>query len=328
MEYIEGPGLSLLSEHWAGQDQKLDKQRRANFFRDLSRIILSLARVPFPRIGSLSLDHRGVVQLENRPLNFRLQQLENKNVPTDIDRDTTYSSTEVYFSSLLSCHDNRILHQTNSILSQSDGEMQLAVLAAMRALLPQYATRRFRKGPFFFNLIDVHPNNVFVDANWRIKCLIDLEWACVRPVEMLLAPVWVTGKRVDQLPPGEHLDTYHGILEEFFDAFDQEQSSFPPIQNSDILPTTEMMRKGFETGHFWFFHALDNPKVACNLFFQHILPIFAGSVSENSVAGFKACLAQFWKRGSKGIIEKKLRDRKIYEEKLTNMFESDLPTLD
>ena len=188
MEYIEGPGLSLLSEHWAGQDQQHDRQRRAKIFRDLSRIILNLARVPFPRIGSLVLDHRGIVQLENRPLNFRLQQLENKGVPTNIDRDTTCSNTEGYFFSLLSCHDNRILHKANSTRSKSDGETQLAVLAAIRALLPHYATRRFRDGPFLFNLIDVHPNNVFVDANWRIKSLIDLEWACARPVEMLLAP--------------------------------------------------------------------------------------------------------------------------------------------
>lgn len=322
MEYIEGSGLSLLSDHWASQDHQHDRQRRANFFRDLSRIILSLARFPFPRIGSLVLDHRGIVQLGNRPLNFRLQQLENKSVPTDIDRDTTYSSTETYFSSLLSCHDNRILHQANSILSQSDGKTQLAVLTAMRALLPHYATRRFRDGPFLFSLIDIHPNNVFVDADWRIKSLIDLEWACVRPVEMLLAPVWVTGKRVDQLPPGEHLDEYHVILQEFFDAFDREQSSFFPMQ--DTSPTTDLMRKGFETGHFWFFHALDNPKVACNLFFQHILSIFASSISENNVAEFKECLAQLWKKDSKEIIEKKLRDRKLYERKLRNMFDPGL----
>ncbi|KAI4217620.1 MAG: hypothetical protein LQ351_000216 [Letrouitia transgressa] len=328
MEYIEGPGLSLLSEHWAGQDQQHDRQRRANFFRDLSHIILNLARVPFPQIGSLVLDHRGIVQLRNRPLNFRLHQLENKGVPTDIDRDKTYSSTEVYFSSLLSCHDNRILHQANSILSQLDGKTQLAVLAAMRALLPHYATRRFRDGPFFFNLIDVHPNNVFVNADWRIKSLIDLEWACIRPIEMLLPPVWVTGKRVDQLPPGEHLNAYHAALEEFFDAFNRVQTSFPPPQNSGISLTTDVMRKGFETGHFWFFHALDNPKVACNLFFQHILPIFAGPTSAKSLDEFKGCLAQLWKRDSKEIIEKKLRDRELYERKLNVMFESNLQRLD
>lgn len=323
MEYIEGPGLSLLSQHWAGQDQQQDRERRANFFHDLSRIMLALARVPFPRIGSLVLDHRGVVHLGNRPLNFRLQQLENKSVPTDIDRDKIYASTEAYISSLLSCHDNRILHQANSILSQPDGETQLAVLAAMRALLPHYTSRRSREGPFFFTLIDIHPNNVFVDADWRIRSLIDLEWACVRPVEMLLPPVWVTGKRVDQLPPGEHLDAYHAVLEEFFDTFDREQISFPPLQNSDVLLTTDVMRKGFETGHFWFFHALDNPKVACNLFFQHVLPIFAGSTSGKSVAAFKGCLAQLWQRNSKEAIEKKLRDRELYEKKLTVLFAAD-----
>ena len=143
---------------------------------------------------------------------------------------------------------------------------------------------------------------------------------------MLLPPVWVIGKRVDQLPPGEHLDAYHFVLEEFFDAFDRELSSFPPMQNSDVSLTTDIMRKGFETGHFWFFHALDNPKVACNLFFQHILPIFACSIDGKSVAGFKGCLAQLWRRNSKETIEKKLRDREQYESKLRIMFESDSPS--
>lgn len=145
---------------------------------------------------------------------------------------------------------------------------------------------------------------------------------------MLLPPVWVTGRRVDQLPPGEHLDAYRIALEEFFNAFDQEQNSFPPKQNSNNVLTTELMRKGFETGHFWFFHALDNPKVACNLFFQHILPNFTGSLHENSVAGFKGCLAMLWKRDAKDIIEKKLRDRKPYEEKLRDMFESNVRKVD
>ena len=121
MEYIEGPDIPLLSEHWAGQNQSRNEQQRTNFFRDLSRIMLNLACIPFHRIGSLILDHQGIVQLENRPLNFRLQQLENKGVPTNIDRDRTFSNTEAYYSSLLSCHDNRILDQVNSILSQSDG---------------------------------------------------------------------------------------------------------------------------------------------------------------------------------------------------------------
>jgi hypothetical protein len=325
MEYVEGPGIALLSRDWAKQDEELDRQRRTNFFRDLSRVILRLAHVPFPRIGSLILDNRGVVRLANRPLNFRLQQLENKSVPTDIDRETTFSSTEVYFSSLLTCHDNRVLHQANSLLSQSDGETQLSVLAAMRALLPRYATSRLREGPFFFTLIDVHPNNVFVDADWRIKSLIDLEWACVRPVEMLLAPVWLTGRRVDMLPPGKDLDTYLAKLEEFFDAFDQEQSALVQTQNSAVSLTTDIMRKGFASGQFWFLHALDNPKTACNLFFQHILPRFSGSTSENNMSGFKRHLAHLWNSNSQTIIDKKLKDRELYEEELKKMFKSGSP---
>ena len=71
-------------------------------------------------------------------------------------------------------------------------------------------------------------------------------------------------------------------------------------------------------GQFWFFHAQDNPKVACNLLFQHVLPMFTGSVGENDMAGFKRCLTPFWERDTKGIIESKLRDE-AYKRKLRHV---------
>ncbi|KAF2804498.1 uncharacterized protein BDZ99DRAFT_397976, partial [Mytilinidion resinicola] len=85
---------------------------------------------------SLTIDDRGFLLLSNRPLTFRLHQLENKGIPIDIRRPTTYAPVEAYFLDLLSCHDRRIQHQANSIRDQSDGETQLSVPAAMRALLP------------------------------------------------------------------------------------------------------------------------------------------------------------------------------------------------
>ena len=64
------------------------------FLRDLSNIILSLAQHPFPKIGSLIITNDGFLQLYNRPLTFRLQQLENKGIPTGIDRSNIYFSTD------------------------------------------------------------------------------------------------------------------------------------------------------------------------------------------------------------------------------------------
>jgi hypothetical protein len=42
-------------------------------------------------------------------------------------------------------------------------------------------------------LTDLHGPNIFVDQDWHIKHIIDLEWACSLPIEMLGPPYWMTG---------------------------------------------------------------------------------------------------------------------------------------
>jgi hypothetical protein len=59
----------MLSESWENQYQ--DKNRRANLFKDLSRIMLSLGRVPLPRIGSFTINDEGILSLTNRPLTLQ-----------------------------------------------------------------------------------------------------------------------------------------------------------------------------------------------------------------------------------------------------------------
>ena len=318
MDYVEASDGKLLSKSWTSHQR--DQRRRANFLGDLSRVMLSMAQFSFPRIGSMTIDKDGFLRLTNRPLTFRIQQLENKGVPTGVGRSDTYSSVDAYFSDLLSCHDRRINYQANSIRDQSDGEKQLSVLSAMRALLPHFISRDLRHGPFIFTLMDVHPNNVFVDDDWHIKCLIDLEWACVRPIEMVLPPVWLTGRRVDELPNGSHLEAYTLILEEFFDSFSKMESLLRS-KNSDSLLSTQLVRRSWDSGSFWYFHALDNPKVVQNLFFQHIQCIFMRSRDHARMAQLVNILAPLWGRYAQSTISLKLTHLEAYEKKLREFFD-------
>ena len=269
-DYVEPSEGKLLSYYWTDKSHEIE--RRKNFFRDLSQIILSLAQFPFPRIGSLTIDDEGLLQLSNRPLTFRLQQLENKGVSTGISRARTYCSTDSYLADLLSCHERTIKSQANSIRGEADDEMQLSVLTTMTAVLPQFVDDKYRHGPFVFTLTDIHPNNVFVDKNWRITCIIDLEWACVKPVDMVLPPVWLTGRKVDELPQGDQLDKYKLLLDEFLECFEVEEKKAPPRTSSAIL-STESLRNSWVMGRFWYFHALDNLKVMRKLYFQHFKSI-------------------------------------------------------
>lgn len=90
MDYIEQDNSKMLSDSW--EDKRDEKARRSNLFRGLSRITLSLARVPLQRIGSFTIDDGGVMSLANRPLTLRLHQLENEGIPIDIARQDTYTT--------------------------------------------------------------------------------------------------------------------------------------------------------------------------------------------------------------------------------------------
>lgn len=320
MEYIEPVQGKLLSTCWT--DKSHAREQRMNFLRDLSRVMLSLAQYPFPKIGSLTISDSGFIQLCNRPLTFRLQQLENKGIPTGIDRSNTYSSTDSYLADLLSCHDSRIKHQANSIRNEADGKRQLSVLAAMRAATPRFVSPDHRHGPFVFTLTDIHPNNVFVDENWRITCIIDLEWACVRAIDMALPPVWLTGRKVDELPEGQHLDEYKTILGEFFDCFAVEEERLGSDFSSKPKPFsrknlgTQSMRQSWDSGRFWYFHALDNPKVMERLFSQHIKPRCRGLGHDEGVY-------MSWESDAlKKLIRSKMSDARAYRTRLCHAFGS------
>jgi len=68
------------------KDCRHDETRRNNLYRGISRIMLDLAKVPLPRIGSWKMDGRGVISLTNRPL-LDLTMLWNRHeIPTGVPR--------------------------------------------------------------------------------------------------------------------------------------------------------------------------------------------------------------------------------------------------
>ncbi|PLB49352.1 hypothetical protein P170DRAFT_408496 [Aspergillus steynii IBT 23096] len=317
MEDVGNSDVQMLSETWDEHRSQQDKRR--NLFKGLSRIMLSLSRIPLPRIGSWTLDSNGVLQLSNRPLTLRLHQLENGGIPTNISRSLTYSAADAYYHDLLSCHDSRIRHQPNSITDEEDARAQMARLTMMRALIPHFSDREYRSGPFFYRLTDLHPSNLFVDSNWNIKAVIDLEWACSLPAETLRPPYWLTGRSIDELT-GKHLETFRRAHDEFVDIFEQEEKLFPPITVNDVsFSRTDLMRRSSQVGAFWYFHALDSPKGLFNLFGQHVYPRFISS--RGIPREFSEVASGLWAPDGEDVIAHKLRDKEGYEELLRQRFE-------
>ncbi|EEQ91173.2 uncharacterized protein BDCG_06293 [Blastomyces dermatitidis ER-3] len=143
------------------------------------------------------------LRLANQPLTSMLQELENTEVLMHIVRDRTYTSVIAYVTDLLSYHDNQLRHNLNAVKGIGGCISQIY--------------HDYDAGPFAFSLTDLHQSNIFVDKDWNITHIIDLEWAASLPFEFIQLPHWLGGKELDAIdldPYNNHVEEFTRILEE------------------------------------------------------------------------------------------------------------------
>ncbi|POR33924.1 Uncharacterized protein TPAR_05878 [Tolypocladium paradoxum] len=315
---VERRGFLLISEargkrlalSWP--DHCHDRAYRERLFRGLARISLSLNTTPFPRIGSLSFRPDESVALCNRPLNLYLQMLENEGIPSGVPRHRTYGEVESYLSDLLSLQDSKKRNQPNAI--HTHGRMQLAALAALRAATHHFIRQEFRAGPFFFTLTDLYQQNIFVDDDWNIQTVIDLEWAHTTPVEMQLPPYWVTSRSVDGFNDADAVAEYEAVLEEYLAVYEAEEQR----RNGSVVQAA-VKRHVWQRGSFWYFHAVSVPKGMYNLFNRHVQPLFNKEHPRNKI--FDDVFYWYWGFGAQDLIDKKLRDKQDYIARVREAFQ-------
>ncbi|KAJ5712957.1 uncharacterized protein N7483_010138 [Penicillium malachiteum] len=301
----------MLSNTWS--DKQHDVKLRSNFFRDLSRILLSISRKPLLRIGSFVIDKQGYLTLSNRPLSMELQELENERIPTDVGRDYTYSTVESYVADILGIHDNRLRHQPNAVNNVQDCGYQMSALAVMRAITPLFFRRDLRRGPFIFMLTDLHPSNILVDDQWRITCLVDLEWACSRPIQMTELPYWLTNKGVDEID----VEEYDKLRQELIAIMSAEESdNLGGGTGRTSLRLSDIIEQNWTTGTFWYSLALSSPSGLFRLFYDHIHPLLSKNCSEE----IGEVLPFYWVKDAGKFVATKLADRRRYDKELQLAF--------
>ncbi|KAJ9294516.1 hypothetical protein DTO271G3_6784 [Paecilomyces variotii] len=250
---------------------------------------------------------------------MEIQGLESEEISTDIPRDYTYSTVDSYVLDILGFHDNRLRSQPNAVDNLQDCGSQMAALAAMRTIFPIFFRREFRRGPFVFCLTDLYPTNIFVDDDWHITCLIDLEWACSRPIEMIEPPYWLTDRGVDQIIPEE----YDVFRKEFMSALVTEENLRLSSQSSkcgsrkESMPLlSDIMEYTWRSGTFWYSLALSSPTALFSLFYKQIQPIF----SKHSPEDFSEVMPFYWDRDAAAFTVRKLTDKRKYDKELELAF--------
>ncbi|KAM3511876.1 hypothetical protein MY11210_004494 [Beauveria gryllotalpidicola] len=235
--------------------------------------------------------------------------VENDGVALRIPRQRTYLEVESYLSDLLSLQDTKLQEQPNAVLDAEDGRRQMAALVALRATMHRFIDPDLRQGPFYLSLTDLHQSNIFVDEQWNIKTIIDLEWTHTLPAEMQTPPYWLTSRAVDGMRDALHRQEYEEALEEYLAVYtDEERKRTGSTRQADL------QRRTWHSGSFWFFKAATIPKGMYNLFNRHIQPMFNEDHPDLSV--FDDVFYWYWGLEASSIIDRKLGEREEYIKEL------------
>ncbi|KAF5248946.1 hypothetical protein FANTH_5649 [Fusarium anthophilum] len=310
LEYI-GPDVGqMLSNTWSRHFRDLD--RRERLFRGIARAMLSLARVPQPRIGSFQFHDDCYVRLTNRPLTCSMMIFENDGTRRAIERTETYSCTESFASDMISYHDNHFISQRN-VGDEVDCRDGMAMRTLLRGLSCKYLKKEFRNGPFALQFTDLHASNIFVDDDWNVTCLLDLEWISALPVEMLAAPYWVTNRKIDEVAEKEHFKEFNEVRQQFMRVFEEEEAK----AESDTS-LSRVMQETWNSKAFWFWHCVKSVDAMYWLMQDQICPQF-GTKWEPSISKE---LSKFWCEDSLKMVGKKVNEYKGYREELRDVFET------
>ncbi|KPM34278.1 hypothetical protein AK830_g12290 [Neonectria ditissima] len=241
LEYIGPETGEMLQNTW--EKHRGDPTKREKLFCGMAKIILSLARIPQSKIGSFQFNHNSTITLSNRALSCSIAILENEGAERILKKSDTHASTDAFLSDMITFHDQRFLRQPNAINSEDDCRGQIAVKALLRIMSPRHIQPDYRYGPFLLQLTDFNQGNIFVDKDWNITCMIDLEWICALPVEMLNVPYWLTGCTLDEIT-GPKYTEYDEVRQDFIRILEVEEQKMPVVH--DIL-VSGCMKKMWET---------------------------------------------------------------------------------
>lgn len=299
-----------LSNVWDGETRD-DPTCRKNLFQGMVRIMLSLARIPQPRIGSFQLQNDCTVTLTNRPLTSSMMIFENEGTPRTMQTTDTFLSTESFVSDMITLHDNHFLQNPNAIDDEEDCRDQMAIKAMLRTFSHHYIKRDRRNGPFMLQLSDFQASSIFVDEKCNVTCLADLEWVCSLPVEMLSVPYWLTGQDIDDMEE-EDLDKFDMLRQEFMGVFRDEEQKIA-LEHGIML--SSVMEDMWQSKGVWYWRCLDSATAMLSLLEDHICPRFSIHLSPK----IGEVISKLWCENPDKVVAKKVADVTKYREDLRSV---------
>jgi len=293
-----------------------DPNRVANLSRGISRIMLSLAKKEQSRIGSLRFNDDTSVTLTTRPLLCTNSILESEGAPKILDK--TYRTCGHFIDDMLKFREEAFSAQPNAVNDEEDRHLQMLHMTMLRLLKSQFVDCH-SEGPFVFQLTDLHSSNIFVDDDWNIVAIIDLEFLCALPPSMINVPYWLTVDNIDDI--AENMDAYNVMHEKFLDVLRREEQIANSERNAQLSTSIQESWTSYSS---WFYRSLTSVNGMAYCLEDHLYEKFNFSVSRDEENQWMRLMSSFWPSDSKLFVERKLREKADYNEAVARHFEARL----
>jgi hypothetical protein len=184
LDYIDSGKDRMLSDTLT-DFRETDPVRLQNLLRGISRIMTSLASKAQPCIGLLRFNDDGSTTPTNHPLLCANSLLESEGAPRTVDK--TYTTTGTFMDDMLRFRDRALSALPNAVNDEEDCHPQMLHMMLCRRLKSHFVDQH-SEGPFVLQYTDYHASNVFVDDERNIVALINLDFVCALPPNMMTVP--------------------------------------------------------------------------------------------------------------------------------------------
>lgn len=276
--------------------------------------MLSLARFPQHRIGCLRFMDDGSIALASPPLLCANTILESEGAPRKL-HDLPSCSGQ-FLSSLLAFRFEVFRTQPNAARDDADCRLQMSHLILLKLLIPQLVDVGYN-GPFILQYTDLHASNLFVDDEWNITGIIDLEFVCSLPPGMLSVPHWLTVEHIDEL--SDHLDEHNRHRAEFLQVLESEEKFLKPAFNFTL---SHAIRSAWNSGENWLWRCFTSIDALPSIMEDHLWQQYGFDPQYSEYCVFAACLSNFWSKSSQEFVKQKRDDKAKYDVDLRSYYDT------
>jgi len=315
LEYIDRSKGKMLSETLRDY-RDTDPRRVENLTRGISRIMLSLAKQTQPLSGSLRFNNDLSITLANRPLLCTSSILESEGAPGILDK--TYKTCGHFIDDMLKFREEAFSAQPNAVNDEEDCHLQMLHITMLRLLKSQFVDSH-SEGPFVLQLTDLHSSNIFVDDDWNIVGIIDLEFMCALPPSMINVPYWLTVDNIDDI--AENMEAYNRMHKNFLDVLQDEEQKITLPHDVQLASTIQESWTSYAS---WFYRCLTSINSMAYCLEDHLYEKFNFNVSRGEEGQWMKLMSAFWPIDSKTFVARKLFEKAKYNEDVARHFEAKL----